>query len=82
MDERLKKLDEFNGQIIEFDGTVKVLEGWLPEGRKRMDELLDPNNPIAAEERVVQTMELQVYAITFSSESKRNAISEQSEALH
>jgi len=55
----LKKIDEFNGQLKEFQGTVVELEQWLPTGRKRMDDLLDPNNPVSAEDRVVQTMELQ-----------------------
>ena len=60
MDEKLKKLDEFNGQLKAFDGQVKELEEWLPQGRKRMDDLLNPDNPVTAEDRVVQTMELQV----------------------
>jgi hypothetical protein len=59
MDEKLKKIDEFNGKIKEFDTFIKELEDWLPEGRKRMDDLLSPDNPIKAEDRVVQTMELQ-----------------------
>merc|ERR1712223_130729 len=59
MDEKLKMLDEFNGQIKEFHAKVVELEEWLPTGRKRMDDLLDPNNPVTAEDRVVQTMELQ-----------------------
>ena len=60
MDEKLKKLDEFNGQLKAFDGQVKELEEWLPQGRTRMDDLLNPDNPVTAEDRVVQTMELQV----------------------
>merc|ERR1719412_419244 len=59
MDEKLKMLDEFNGHLKEFHGSVVELEEWLPTGRKRMDDLLDPNNPVSAEDRVVQTMELQ-----------------------
>ena len=60
MDEKLKKIDLFNGQIKEFNVFMKELEDWLPQGRKRMDDLLSPDNPIKAEDRVVQTMELQV----------------------
>ena len=60
MDSKLKKIDEFNGQIKLFNDKIKELEDWLPEGRKRMDDLLNPDNPIKAEDRVVQTMELQV----------------------
>merc|ERR1712223_343029 len=63
MDEKLKMLDEFNGHLKEFHGSVVELEEWLPTGRKRMDDLLDPNNPVSAEDRVVQTMELQSDAV-------------------
>lgn len=60
MDEKLKKIDEFNANLKAFDGKVKEVEDWLPTGRQRMDDLLNPDNPISAEDRVVQTMELQV----------------------
>ena len=60
MDEKLKMIDAFNGQLKEFHGKVVELETWLPDGRARMDELLSPDNPTSAEDRVVQTMELQV----------------------
>ncbi len=60
MDEKLKRIDQFNGQLKEFEGSIKELEDWLPTGRQRMDDLLNPDNPINPEERVVATMELQV----------------------
>ena len=60
MDEKLKMIDAFNAQLKEFHGKVVEIETWLPEGRARMDELLSPDNPTSAEDRVVQTMELQV----------------------
>lgn len=60
MDEKLKKIDEFNANLRVFDGKIKEVEDWLPTGRQRMDDLLNPDNPISAEDRVVQTMELQV----------------------
>jgi len=59
MDEKIKKLDEFNGLLKEFDITIKEYEDWLLVGRKRMDELVNPPKPIEAQERVMQTMELQ-----------------------
>ena len=37
---------------------LQELEAWLVEGRKRMDELLNPSGPIEAEERVLNTMQL------------------------
>ena len=81
MDEKLKKIDEFNGQIKIFDGTLKEAEEWLPSGRKRMDDLLNPDNPISAEDRVVQTMELQVsFCIIFCGMHKMER-SEWSEAI-
>ena len=60
MDEKLKMIDAFNSQLKEFHGKVVEIEAWLPEGRARMDELLNPDNPTKAEDRVVMTMELQV----------------------
>jgi len=59
MDDKLKMIDEFNGHIVEFNNNVIELEQWLPTGRERMDELLNPDSPVTAEDRVVQTMELQ-----------------------
>jgi len=59
MDEKITKLDEFNGQLKEFDGKIKEIEDWLLVGRKRMDDLVNPPAPIEAQERVMQTMELQ-----------------------
>lgn len=59
MDEKLKGLDEFNKQLVEYNLKVKELEAWLAVGRKRMDELLNPPAPIQAEERVMATMEFQ-----------------------
>jgi len=34
------------------------MEGWLGEGRKRMNELLNPTQPVESEEGVLNTMEL------------------------
>ena len=59
MDAKLKRLDEFNGKLKEYDANLKTLEDWLSVGRKRMDDLIKPDGPIKAEDRVVQTMELQ-----------------------
>jgi len=59
MDEKIKKLDEFNGLFKEFDTQLKEFEGWLGSGRKRMDELINPPKVLDAQERVMQTMELQ-----------------------
>ncbi len=46
MDEKLKRLNEFNGQLKEYDGKLKEAEQWLGGGRKRMDELIKPEKPI------------------------------------
>lgn len=58
IDERLKFIDEFNGKIKNHFGVVADLEKWNDDGRKRMDELLNPPAPIEAEDRVLMTMEL------------------------
>ena len=59
MDEKLKGLDEFNNRLKAFDGRVSEQEKWMVDGRKRMDELIKPSAPLAPEERVMVTMELQ-----------------------
>lgn len=58
IDERLKFIDEFNGKIKNHFGVLADLEKWNEDGRKRMDELLNPPAPIEAEDRVLMTMEL------------------------
>ena len=59
MDEKLKRLNEFNGQLKEYDGQLKGDEEWLTGGRKRMDDLIKPEKPMEVQERVMATMELQ-----------------------
>ena len=59
MDEKLKRLNEFNGQLKEYDGQLKEAEQWLGGGRKRMDDLIKPEKPMEVQERVMTTMDLQ-----------------------
>ena len=59
MDEKLKRLEEFNGQLKTYDGQLKEAEEWLLGGRKRMDDLIKPAEPIEVQERVMRTMDLQ-----------------------
>jgi len=58
IDEKLKTMDAFNGKLKGYISVISELETWLGDGRKRMDELLNPNAPFQAEERVLATMEL------------------------
>jgi len=58
IDEKIRAMDDFNNKLKSYEGVCKELEGWLGDGRKRMDELLNPTGPIEAEERVLCTMEL------------------------
>jgi len=58
IDEKLKSIDAFNGKLKNYFVVVAELEVRNAEGRKRMDELLNPAAPIQAEDRVLQTMEL------------------------
>lgn len=59
MDEKLKNLDEFIKKLKDFDKVLKEMETWNVDGRKRMDDLLNPPKPLLPEERVMYTMELQ-----------------------
>ena len=58
MDEKLVRLNVFNGQLKEYDGKLKESEEWLLVGRKRMDELIKPEKPMEVQERVMATMDL------------------------
>lgn len=58
IDEKLKTIDVFNGKLKSYIAVITDLETWIADGRKRMDELLNPSAPLQAEERVLQTMEL------------------------
>jgi len=58
IDEKLKSIDAFNGKLKSYISVISELEAWIAEGRKRMDELLNPEAPFQAEERVLMTMEL------------------------
>jgi len=58
IDEKLKTIDSFNGKLKIYIGVVDQLEKWNDEGRKRMEELLNPETPFQAEDKVLMTMEL------------------------
>jgi len=58
IDDKLKTIDAFNGKLKSYISVIAELETWLADGRKRMDELLNPDAPFQAEERVLNTMEL------------------------
>jgi len=58
IDEKLKKIDSFNGKLKGYISVLGELEAWTSDGRKRMDELLNPEAPFQGEERVLATMEL------------------------
>ena len=59
MDANLKLLDEFNGQLKQFDGQLNAADEDLKVLRGRMDALIKPEKPMEAQERVMATMELQ-----------------------
>ena len=58
IDEKIKSIDTFNGKLKSYLSVISELDAWIAEGRKRMDELLNPDAPFEAEERVLATMEL------------------------
>ena len=58
IDEKIISIDTFNGKLKSYISVISELDDWIAEGRKRMDELLNPEAPFEAEERVLATMEL------------------------
>jgi len=58
-DERLEFIDDFNKRLNIFDQGVKDMEGWLGEGRKRLDQIKSPPQEMSPEDRVTKSMELQ-----------------------
>ena len=53
IDEKLKTMDAFNGKLKGYISVISELETWLGDGRKRMDELLNPNAPFQASQHIV-----------------------------
>lgn len=58
IDDKLKSIDAFNAKLKSYISVIAELETWIGDGRKRMDELLNPEAAFQAEERVLATMEL------------------------
>merc|ERR1712110_955136 len=51
--------DDFNKRLSVFNVQVTELEGWLAEGRKRIDAIISPTADLSPEDRVTKTMEVQ-----------------------
>jgi hypothetical protein len=58
IDEKLKKIEEFNGNLKEFLVVLEELEKWVADGRARMTTLTNPEAKFEGEERVLATMQL------------------------
>lgn len=58
IDDKLAAIDSFNGKLKLFIEKVAEMEKWNIEGRKSMNDLLNPPVPMEAEDRVLKTMEL------------------------
>ena len=56
---KLEYIDDFNKRLAVFDTSVTELEGWLQEGRKRIDAIISPTADFSPEDRVTKTMEVQ-----------------------
>ena len=56
---KLEYIDDFNKRLAVFNTQVTELEGWLQEGRKRIDAIISPTADLSPEDRVTKTMEVQ-----------------------
>merc|ERR1711997_827590 len=56
---KLEYIDDFNKRLAVFNTSVTELEGWLAEGRKRIDAIVSPTADFSPEDRVTKTMEVQ-----------------------
>merc|ERR1711963_469314 len=56
---KLEYIDDFNKRLAVFNTSVTELEGWLQEGRKRIDAIISPTADFSPEDRVTKTMEVQ-----------------------
>ena len=57
--DKLAYIDDFNKRLSVFNVQVTELEGWLAEGRKRIDAIISPTADLSPEDRVAKTMEVQ-----------------------
>jgi len=57
--EKLIFIDDFNKRLAVFNTSITELEGWLSEGRKRIDAIVSPTADLSPEDRVTKTMEVQ-----------------------
>jgi len=58
IDDKLAAIYSFNGKLKLFIDKVAEMENWNIEGRKSMNDLLNPPAPMEAEDKVLKTMEL------------------------
>merc|ERR1712117_618293 len=56
-DDRLAFILDFNKRLAVFNQNVTELEGWLEEGRKKLDMVKSPTELLTPEDRVTKSME-------------------------
>merc|ERR1711884_873383 len=56
-DDRLDFILDFNKRLAVFNQCVTELEGWLEEGRKKLDMVKSPTELLTPEDRVTKSME-------------------------
>ena len=56
-DDRLDFILDFNKRLAVFNQNVTELEGWLEEGRKKLDMVKSPTELLTPEDRVTKSME-------------------------
>ena len=57
--DKVDKMDEFVNKLIDFDKTLKMINGWMKEADTNLDQIKNHSDKMTPEDRVSCTMELQ-----------------------
>jgi len=57
--EKVDKVEAFVGRLGEFDASLKVINGWMAEATKELEDIKNAAGSMLPEDRVARTMDLQ-----------------------
>jgi len=57
--EKVDKVEAFVGRLGEFDASLKVINGWMAEATKELEDIKTAAGSMLPEDRVARTMDLQ-----------------------